>query len=245
MGDAVRRVLHTDPWWSLYALGDLAPSRRDHCQWLVNNRETALILLYSEFGTPILFATGEPHHFEELVPMLPDQVYLNLQPRLLPVFQSRYPQAKMKPMIRMAYHGGTLPTSADVAQLSSRNLEEMQSLYDDGTETGESPEFFFPQMVDDGCFHGIYVEGELAAAAGTHMVYEEESIGAIGNVYTRRKWRRRGLGRMVTASVVNSLLARGIRTIGLNVSAGNPARQVYESLGFVHHCDFLEGPASA
>ena len=98
-------------------------------------------------------------------------------------------------------------------------------------------------MVTDGVFYGVYEGAELVAAAGTHLVARDESAAAIGNVYVRRDKRAQGLGRVVTAAVVHEL--RDFETIGLNVRADNAsAIRVYESLGFVKHCDFVEGLAT-
>ena len=83
---------------------------------------------------------------------------------------------------------------------------------------------------------------ELTAVAGTHLVARDESAAAIGNVYVRRDRRGQGLGRLVTAAVINDL--RDLETIGLNVREDNAAAiRVYESLGFVKHCDFREALA--
>ncbi len=111
------------------------------------------------------------------------------------------------------------------------------------TSTGESPDFFYASMVTDGVFFGVYQGDELIAAAGTHLVSRDESAAAIGNVYVRRDRRGRGLGRAVTAAVLHELA--GIATVGLNVRADNDAAiRVYQSLGFVRHCDFREALAT-
>ena len=82
----------------------------------------------------------------------------------------------------------------------------------------------------------------MIAAAGTHLFSPEEGVAAIGNVYTRRDRRGRGLSRAVTSAVLHRL--RHLKTIGLNVRNDNVAAiKVYESLGFVKHCDFFEAIA--
>ena len=57
----------------------------------------------------------------------------------------------------------------------------------------------------------------LVAVAGTHLLAPEEGAAAIGNIYTRRDRRGRGLGRAVTSAVLADLA--GIETVGLNVRA--------------------------
>jgi ribosomal protein S18 acetylase RimI-like enzyme len=39
-------------------------------------------------------------------------------------------------------------------------------------------------------------------------------------------------------------MKEGIQTIGLNVSAENPATKLYQRLGFRKACSYVEGPAS-
>jgi ribosomal protein S18 acetylase RimI-like enzyme len=97
-------------------------------------------------------------------------------------------------------------------------------------------------MVTDGVFHGIYEGAMLVAAAGTHVVARDEGAAAMGNIYTRRDRRGRGLGRLATAAVLGEL--SGVETIGLNVRADNEAAlHLYESLGFARHCQFYEAIA--
>ena len=82
------------------------------------------------------------------------------------------------------------------------------------------------------------------AVAGTHLVAPRESVAAIGNVYTHRDHRGRGLGAAATGAVATELLARGFRTIVLSVEEGNAAAiHVYERLEFRFHCSFIEGDA--
>ena len=122
------------------------------------------------------------------------------------------------------------------------DVDQLTTLYRDGESTGESPDFFYASMVSDGVFFGVFEDQQLIAAAGTHLVSRDEGAAAIGNVYVRRDRRCAGLGRIVTAAVVNEL--RDVATIGLNVRADNAAAiRVYESLGFVRHCGFLEAVA--
>jgi ribosomal protein S18 acetylase RimI-like enzyme len=80
------------------------------------------------------------------------------------------------------------------------------------------------------------------AVAGSHVFSPALGVCAIGNVYTRRDRRRRGLGARVTSAVVQHAIDREIPTIVLNVSQENDgARRVYESLGFRCYCEFFEG----
>jgi ribosomal protein S18 acetylase RimI-like enzyme len=127
-------------------------------------------------------------------------------------------------------------------RLGTADVPALQRLYADGEATGEAPDFFHPSMVTDGVFFGVYDGPTLVAAAGTHLFAPEEGAVAIGNIYTMRDRRRRGLGKIVTSAVLATV--KDIETVGLNVRADNPsALHLYESLGFVRHCPFFEGQA--
>ena len=131
-----------------------------------------------------------------------------------------------------------------VTRLGPADAEDLERLYRDGDESGEAPDFYFRSMIDLGVFFGIRYGGELASAAGTHLMSEAESVAGIGNVYTRRDCRGQGFGARVTSAVVAELTSKSIDTIALNVSCENKAAaRVYERLGFTRHCDYFEGVA--
>lgn len=130
----------------------------------------------------------------------------------------------------------------DVRRLKPEDVPALQHLYADGEETAESPDFFFPSMVESGVFYGIFEGAELVAAAGTHVHSPEEGAAAIGNVYTRRHRRAQGLGKRVTCAVLRELAP--LRTVALNVRTDNvSALRVYEQLGFQKYCEFVEAIA--
>jgi predicted GNAT family acetyltransferase len=104
---------------------------------------------------------------------------------------------------------------------------------------------FHVSQMQPGVFYGLWVEGYLVAAAGTHLLSPTYGLAAVGNVFTHPSYRRKGYGLAATSAVVSALLETGIRDIVLNVSQKNlPAVRIYERLGFERYCPFLEGPAS-
>jgi predicted GNAT family acetyltransferase len=118
-------------------------------------------------------------------------------------------------------------------------------LYADAREHGEQPSFYKPSMLADGAFRGIWEGSDLVAVAGAHLFSPALGVCTIGNVYTRRDRRRRGLASRTTSAVVRHALAASVPTIVLNVSQANEAaRRVYEQLGFHVHCAFVEGDAA-
>lgn len=239
--EQLRAILRKDPAWSAYALGDLDLRWFLQCEWRV--ADGSLVLVVRAFDPPILFAIGDVQTCLELVP--DERAYgLQVRPDMGRALSERY-RFLPKPMARMALDIPRFPGFQGTAErLGRAHVGEMQALYRDGQSRGESPDFFYESMVEEGVFFGVREGGTLAAVAGTHLVSDQESVAAVGNVYTSLRSRGRGFARQATAAVVAELLRRGIRDVALNVSAGNKiATRVYQSLGFRCACAFFEGYA--
>ena len=234
----IRLLLRRDPAWSVYALGDLAPSMFPKTLWFA----PGLTLVVRDYGTAILFAMG-PDSVCEALECVAGPVHLQVQRDALDEVARHAAVSSPRLMWRMTWRGDRLAApSTMTSRLDASDVPALQALYADGASSGESPDFFFPEMVADGVFHGIYEGAALVAAAGTHLLARAEGAAAIGNVYTRHDRRGRGLGRLVTSAVLGEL--SGIETIGLNVRADNEAAlHLYESLGFARHCRFYEALA--
>jgi ribosomal protein S18 acetylase RimI-like enzyme len=236
--DEIRTILRREPAWAVYALGDLSPRMFDKCRWYTPD----LTMILRDYGTTILFATG-PGSVREALSDVTGTVHLQVRADALDEIARVASVTAERLMWRMAWNHGSLPAiELQVTRLVAGDVPALERLYADGESSGESPDFFYPSMVSDGIFFGVYEDEALAAVAGTHLVAPEEGAVAIGNVYTRRDRRGRGLGRAVTAAVLREL--NGIETVGLNVRADNDAAiRIYESLGFVRHCPFFEAVA--
>ncbi len=245
----IRSILLTEPAWSVYALGDLAPGLFERCEWFQpTTGAPALALLYRAFSIPVLFAIGEPSALAAVLDELTGEpaLYLHLRPENLPLIAERFHLIERKEMLRMVLDPRAYrPAPVEGAvRLSPADLGELERLYSDGQSTGEAPDFFLPSMLADGVFYGIREKGELVAAAGTHLAVPAEGIGVLGNIYTRRDRRGRGLAARSTSAVAGELLRMNLTTIALNVAANNEtAIRVYERLGFVRYCVYCEGLA--
>jgi ribosomal protein S18 acetylase RimI-like enzyme len=253
---AVRAILETDRAWSAYALGDLDPAQLPFCEWRTGAADgTALLLLYRRFDTPVLFTLGAPDVVDRLLDEVAHErrLYLSIRPDIMPRVKKRYTVRREAPMWRMVLasdRGSSTGFEPDdplpAVRLGPEAVPALQALYADGEAADEGPDFFFPEMVDRGAFYGIYDRDTLVAAAGTHLVAPSESVAAVGNVYTRRDCRGRGLALRVTGAVTAELRRSGIRTIALNVAQRNAAAvALYERLGFTRYCPFYEGVAEA
>lgn len=204
----------------------------------------SLVLLHREYSLPILFASGDGEAAARLMAGVEDrEVSLQLQEPALAELRRRY-VVREKAMWRMVLRREPPAPSIAVARLGAGDAGAIERLYADGAEVGESPDFFFPAMVGSGVFYGVWEGDALVAVAGTHMVVREERAAAIGNVYTHRGSRGRGLAGAVTSAVARELVGGGIETVVLNVVQQNAAAvRVYERLGFVRHCAYAEGSA--
>ena len=248
---AIRAILRRDPVWGVYALGDLAPRMFPKTQWFSPGFSPEfgpdLALVLHDFDTSILFAIGTGA-VREALDQVRWPVHLQVQQDALDEVARHAVIENQCQMWRMGWNGpakaGHHQKRSRAVRLGSADVPALLELYADGEATGESPDFFYPSMVTDGVFFGVYDGGVLVAAAGTHLFAPEEHAVAIGNIYTMRDRRGRGLGGAVTRGVLDVVKDSG--TVGLNVRAGNHAAlHLYESLGFVRHCQFYECLATA
>jgi ribosomal protein S18 acetylase RimI-like enzyme len=247
---AIRARLERDRAWSVYALGDLAPGLFEQTRWHAAEGGGALLLLFGAFETPVLFAIGAPADVEPLLDEIADQprLYLSMQPDVLPLVRARYRVTHEMPMWRMVLDPARREFAPSRAiRLTLADYAALTRLHADGEPAGEAPDFFAPYMVEQGVFYGIYEGGEPVATAGTHLVVPAEGVAAVGNVYTRRDRRGRGLAAEVTRAVVAELMQTlpPQAIIALNVKQANAtAIRIYERLGFQRYCPFFEGLAA-
>lgn len=118
--------------------------------------------------------------------------------------------------------------SVEVVVLTEDDLEAASDLY----ASDEGGAFFLPSMLSDRPFVGIWENGQLVAAAGTHVASKRYGVAAVGAVITRPSHRGRGLGTIAVADLCKRL-AGEYETIGLNVETANePALRIYDRLGF-------------
>jgi GNAT superfamily N-acetyltransferase len=246
---SVHAILNRDRAWAAYAIGDLSPGLVEHSEWRAPAGDAqALVLLYHGFTPPIAFAMGDPRYLRALFDeATAPTISLHLRPEALAAIADIYPPTDVRPMHRMLVRPADFaPASHEgVSRIREADLPAVAALYEDGQVTGEQPTFFHAAMLKQGSFRGIWENGMLVAIAGTHLFSRDLGICTIGNVYTRRDRRGRGLAARVTSAVVAHALDNHVATIVLNVSQENPtARRVYERLGFHTYCDFVEGEAT-
>jgi len=122
---------------------------------------------------------------------------------------------------------GPLPTLADdrIARLGETDAEEMLAL---ATLCRPGPFTLRAQALGE--FHGVRIDGRLAAMAGTRM--RQEAFAEISGVSTHPEFRGRGLARALSVFMARRFLADG-DTPYLHAYATNAAAiGLYESIGF-------------
>jgi GNAT superfamily N-acetyltransferase len=244
----ILEFLETDRLYAAYAIGDLEPEFFEQCQWFgavpstgeAPGRLGALALRFAGLKPPALFLMGEAAGLVALLAQaaLPGEVCLTCRQEHLRTAQDAYDLERPTPMWRMVLRQELFrPEKGRCVRLGPQDLARLEAFY--ATGGGEA---YSPRQVEQGVFFGTEVKGQLVSVAGTHLVSQVHSIGAVGNVFTVPAWRGHNYAAITTSAVVCELLDHGIRTIVLNVSQANAeAIRVYERLGFECYCPFIEG----
>jgi GNAT superfamily N-acetyltransferase len=239
--------LETDRLYTAYALGDLEPGLFEDCTWAGAWRagvQEALILHYRGLRPAALFLAGTSAGLRAILEreLRPGPVYLTCRPEQVALAQAFYRWPEPVPMWRMVLRQGAFkPVASDCVRLRAADAQELEALYELGGGLA-----FSPAQVEQGVFFGIYEQGELVSAGGTHLASPTYGVAAVGNVFTHPQHRGRGLGTATTSAVVEALQRMAIRDIVLNVGQANEgAARIYERLGFERYCPFFEGPATA
>ena len=242
--DDVRAFFETDRLLSAYALADLDPASVDTARWWLARRgqdAVAAALLVDVLPFRPCFAMGEPEGLAAIFRGLsePRLILATPIPARIAVEQS-YRFERVDRMRRMTVDLRTFRArvSHRTVRLGREHLEDLVELYGEASRS-----YFTAQRLAREIYVGIYADGRIASAAGTHVRSREAGIAAVGNVLTRLPYRERGMATSVT-SEVTSLALEEHRDVVLNVRESNePARAVYARLGYRTHGTFLEGPA--
>ena len=247
----IRPYLETDRDYAAYALGDLDEGFFGLCTWRVAEERgviRALALEYVGFAPPILFLMGAGDGVAALLadPVQLERTFVTAREEHLVALSQYYRWGELEHMWRMARSVGPdrlcepsvrLKPVRSCKRLDVGDVDRLHALYALG-----GGDAFSPTQVTQGVFYGVEQHGRLISVAGTHLVSDAYSVGAVGNVMTHPDHRSHGYATLATRAVCEELSQRGIKTIVLNVRQDNTsAIRVYEKLGFVRYCPFYEG----
>jgi len=240
----VRSFFERDRLLSAYALADLDRANVDTARWWVARRDrdvVAAALLVEVLPFRPCFGMGETAGLTAIFRGLrePRLIVAAPPPARLAIEQT-YRFERVDRMQRMVVSERSFRprVSHDVTRLGPEHLEEVVELYGEASRT-----YFTAARLEREIYCGIYIDGRIASAAGTHVRSGDAGIAAVGNVLTRMPHRGRGMATSVTSAVTEAALTEH-RDVVLNVREDNVAAiPVYERLGYRVHARFLEGPA--
>ena len=166
----------------------------------------------------------------------PGTAYVVARPEHVPVVEEFYDWDSRGLMLRMAMRSEDFRGGTDhCVRLTTSALDSLTGLYACGGVSS-----FTPEHMEHHVFYGVFEDGQLVAAAGTHLVSRTYGVAAVASVYTTPRCRGRGYGTATTSALVGHLVRQGIEDIVLSVGQDNEgAIRIYERLGFRRHCPIV------
>lgn len=240
-----RALLHDflaqDRLYAAYAICDLEEREFGRTRWGAAYDGDELIAVGMEYTGPTpqpLFVLGRPDGISAVLRdvIRPRAAYIAARTVMLPAVEAHYRVDPGPQMVRMWVDRARFrPYPATVQRLLPVEIGELNRLYQLGFAS------WLPSgAIADGVYFGMRVNGQLVAAAGTHVVSPAARLAVVGNVLTHLDYRGRGFATAVTGAVTAELL-RSCDQIVLNVRADNPpAINAYRRLGFIEHARFEE-----
>lgn len=237
----LRMFLETDRLFAAYAICDLEEREFAKTRWAGaydGNRLVALALEYTGLTPQPLFVMGRPEGIEQILhdAIRPRSAYVAVLPDGLAAVETAYRLDPGPQMVRMFVDRARFrPAPADVRRLLPVDIGDLNRLYQLGFAS-----WLPSSAIADGVYYGMWVNGRLVAAAGTHVIGREARIAVVGNVLTHADYRGRGYATAVTGAVTAELF-RTCDQVVLNVRSDNPpALQAYRRLGYAEHVRFEE-----
>jgi ribosomal protein S18 acetylase RimI-like enzyme len=237
----LRSILERDRRYAAYAICDLEEREFARTRWAVAWQGDTPIALVLEYNGPTpqpLFVMGEEDGIRVILRDLirPRIAFVAAPPTLLPAVESAYRVEPGPSMVRMWVDRTHFrPYPATVQRLLPVEIGELNRLYQLGFAS-----WLPSSAIADGVYFGVRVNGQLVAAAGTHVISPTARLAVVGNVLTQVDYRGRGFATAVTGAVTAELL-RTCDEVVLNVRSDNPpALNAYRRLGYTEHVRFEE-----
>jgi ribosomal protein S18 acetylase RimI-like enzyme len=237
----LRDFLEQDRLFSAYAICDLEEREFARTRWGLAWERDAPVALVLEYNGPTpqpLFVMGRPDGIEVVLRDLirPRLAYVAAPAGVFSAVATAYRIDPGPTMVRMWVDQARFrPYPATVQRLLPVEIGDLNRLYQLGFAS-----WLPPATIADGVYYGMRVNGQLVAAAGTHVISRSARLAVVGNVLTQVDFRGRGFATAVTGAVTAELL-RTCDHVVLNVRADNPpALSAYRRLGYVEHLRFDE-----
>ncbi len=233
--------LERDRLYAAYAICDLEEREFGRTRWGVAYDGDEPIAIGMEYTGPTpqpLFVMGQEDGIAAVLRdvIRPRAAYIGAQSAVLPAVEAHYRVDPGPQMVRMWVDRSRFrPYPATVQRLLPVEIGELNRLYQLGFAA-----WLPSSAITDGVYYGMRVNGQLIAAAGTHVVSPSARLAVVGNVLTHADFRGRGFATAVTGAVTAELL-RSCDQIVLNVRSDNPpALNAYRRLGYAESARFEE-----
>ncbi|MDD5093713.1 MAG: GNAT family N-acetyltransferase [Dehalococcoidia bacterium] len=232
--------LERERTYSASAIAHLEPSLADVSEWMIATHmdDFALCLISKSTSPTYVFTLGKASMLDSLLSSmrLPSNAFITCQPQNLNIIEKYYEISQRLVLKRMVVTRDNFkPTPEDATRLRSGHIKELNGLY---KSHGNS--VFFADQIRRGVYYGIWRDGQLAAAAGTHIISPTHGIAYVGNVLTHSSYRNQGLATTCTSAVTEDLFDYCTEVV-LNVEPNNvPAIRAYASLGYKDDCMIIE-----
>ena len=233
--------LEGDRLYAAYAICDLEEREFGRTRWGVAHDGPDLIAIGMEYTGPTpqpLFVMGREDGIGAVLRdvIRPRAAYIAARSTMLPAVEAHYRVDPGPQMLRMWVDRSRFrPYPATVQRLLPVEIGELNRLYQLGFAA-----WLPSSAITEGVYYGMRVNGQLVAAAGTHVISNAARLAVVGNVLTQVDYRGRGFATAVTGAVTAELL-RNADQVVLNVRADNPpAINAYRRLGFAEHARFEE-----
>ena len=237
----LRAFLEQDRLYAAYAICDLEEREFARTRWGLawdGDAPVALVLEYTGPTPQPLFVMGRSDGIETVLRdvIRPRIAFVAAPGNVLPAIESAYRVDPGPSMVRMWVDGERFrPYPATAQRLMPVEIGDLNRLYQLGFAS-----WLPASTIVDGVYYGMRVNGQLVAAAGTHVISRTARLAVVGNVLTHIDFRGRGFATAVTGAVTAELL-RTCDQVVLNVRADNPpALNAYRRLGFAEHLRFEE-----
>jgi ribosomal protein S18 acetylase RimI-like enzyme len=237
----LRAFLAQDRLYSAYAICDLEDREFARTRWGAAYDGAEMVAVGLEYLGPTpqpLFVMGTTAGISAVLRdvIKPRAAYIAARPGMLAAIETQYRVDAGPEMLRMWVDRAHFrPYPATVQRLLPVEIGELNRLYQLGFAS------WLPSTaIADGVYYGLRVNGQLVAAAGTHVVSPGARLAVVGNVLTHVDYRGRGFATAVTGAVTAELL-RTCDQVVLNVRSDNPpALNAYRRLGYQEHVRFEE-----
>lgn len=226
--------LSDDRGYSAYALGHLETGAVEWTRyWTAEGPAGDAVVMHAGAIGPTTVVTGAPEAIAAILALHPGprRGYLSTAaPEHLSALSTAYSVDDPLHMMRMSMTAATFDhVDGPVTRLRGTDARKINALY--ATEGG--PSHYTREVIERAVYYGIVEDGQVVAAAGTHVVAPNLGIAVVGNVFTHPLSRGRGYATQVTSAVSRELLHRGCAEVVLTVDPLNaPAVAAYTRLGY-------------